>query len=56
MFYNILKYIGMDGRIVFDIQKEIQKILTEEMGSSCRICSRRNCMGRREPSILGEEF
>ena len=31
-------------------------ILTEEMGSSCRICSRRNCMGRREPSILGEEF
>ena len=22
---NILKYIGMDGRIVFDIQKEIQK-------------------------------
>ncbi|WP_420010588.1 short-chain fatty acyl-CoA regulator family protein [Tateyamaria sp.] len=27
-----------------------------EMGASCRICSRRGCSGRREPSILSEGF
>jgi hypothetical protein len=27
-----------------------------EMGASCRICPRRGCAGRREPSILSEGF
>lgn len=28
----------------------------QEMGASCRICPRRGCVGRREPSILSEGF
>lgn len=28
----------------------------QEMGASCRICPRRGCSGRREPSILSEGF
>jgi len=24
----------------------------EEMGASCRVCSRKECIGRREPSVL----
>lgn len=28
----------------------------QEMGASCRICPRRGCAGRREPSILSEGF
>ncbi len=28
----------------------------QEMGASCRICPRRSCVGRREPSILSEGF
>lgn len=28
----------------------------QEMGASCRICPRRGCPGRREPSILSEGF
>ncbi|MCF6234607.1 MAG: short-chain fatty acyl-CoA regulator family protein [Rhodobacteraceae bacterium] len=43
----LIRTLGNDEKVPGDVQ---------QVGSTCRVCPRRDCLARREPSILSEGF